>query len=451
MEKEFANRSVPLLVLKLGVPSMLAQFFNILYSIVDRIFIGNMAEGGDIALAGIGICAPAVTAVTAFAAMVGIGGASCMSISMGRGDRTLAKKSIGNAFFMLLLISAAVTAAVLMLKRPLLYLLGCSDAMYPYASAYLTVYICGTPAALLCLGMNQFILAQGYAGKGMAAVVIGAICNVALDPILIYRLNMGIAGAAAATVISQTLGACFVLFTLRDKKMPVPLRFCGIDTGVIKRMLIIGAMPFFITILDNLMLILLNMQLRRYGGASGDVYLTCAAVVQSFTVLINCPGQGITNGCGTLFGFHYGAGMYKRLMRIFICVFLLCASYISILFAIAQICPEPFVRLFAKDGYIVSRSCVFISHYTLGILGVAVQFAFVDGLTAMGKIGFAMPLSLFRKGVYVFLVIVMPLIFPLETIFYVGAVSDIIGSVFTFSVFYLFISKRLRREMLSAA
>lgn len=208
------NAPVRSLVLQLGIPAMFGQFFNILYSIVDRIYVGQIPQAGETALASIGICAPALTAVSAFAYMVGIGGASSMSIFLGQKDEKQAKATLGNAVFLLLVISIAVTGLLLLTKKPLLYWLGCSEVMYPYAETYFTLYILGTAPYLLGVGLNQFLLAQGFARQGMLAVALGAVVNVALDPLLIFTAGMGISGAALATVLSQCCMAGYVVFCL---------------------------------------------------------------------------------------------------------------------------------------------------------------------------------------------------------------------------------------------
>ncbi len=445
---KFEHTPIPALVLRLGIPSMAAQFFNILYSIVDRIFVGNIPGDGSLALAAVGICAPLITAVTAFAMMVGIGGASCMSICMGRKDWETAQKTINNALLMLTVISLCVTAGILAQKKPLLYLLGCSDAMYPFAEKYLTIYITGTFASLCGLGLNQFILAQGRAKTGMISVVIGALCNVALDPLFIYGFHMGIAGAATATVVSQTVSMLFVICHLRKKDMPIRIRFGGYSAGMVKAILRIGIMPFLITVFDNMILILLNMQLRKYGGAqNGDTYIACAAVVQSFMVLAGCPGQGITSGCGTLFGYHYGAGNYRKVMQCYQYVFLLCLSYMLILLAVSQTAVQPFVRLFLNDPRRIGLASEFIRKYTIGLPGLAVQFALVDGTTAMGKVRQALPMSMFRKGVYIICIFILPLLTDLKNIFYAGTISDLAGSAFTVILFFTVIQKNLRADV----
>lgn len=448
IEKEFETHSIGRLVLRLGIPAMAAQFFNIMYSMVDRVFVGNIAGIGELSLASVGVCAPLLTAVSAFAYMVGIGGSSIMSISLGKRDRETAQKTMNNAFLMLVIIALLVTAGALLFRRELLMLLGCSEKMYPLAETYFTIYISGTLISLIGLGLNQFILAQGYAREGMIAVVLGAVMNIVLDPLLISGFGMGVAGAALATVISQAGTLIYVIWFLQRKEVPIRVRIGGYQIGIIGKILAIGSMSFLITIMDNLILILLNISLRKYGGEQlGDIYIACGAVVQSFMVLVGSPGQGITSGCGTLYSYHYGAGNYRKVMQVFKYVLILCGVYIGVLCLISQIVPEVFVRLFMGKEEQIKLAASFMKRYTLGILGIAVQFAFVDGLTAMGKITYALPLSLFRKIIYMVCVWLLPIIAGAEQIFYAGTISDIVGASFTAIVFFMVIKPKIQKEM----
>ncbi len=455
MEKDFDKQPIYALVWKLGLPAMAAQFFNVLYNIVDRMFVGNIPGTGDLALAGIGVSAPALTAISAFAYMIGIGGASLMSISMGKKDRGMAQKAINNALVMLMVISLAVTAICLLFRKQFLYLLGCSDTMYPYAEGYFSIYVLGTICSLVGIGMNQFILAQGYAKEGMISVTMGAVINIVLDPVMIYGFNMGVQGAAFATVIAQTCTMVYVLCFLLKKNSKKPeefiyIGFGGYDFSVERRIVGIGIMSFLITILDNFIIVLLNVSLRKYGGdALGDQYLACGAVVQSFMVIVFCPAQGITTGCGTLFGYHYGAGHYKKVMQVFKNVLLLCGVYMGVMTLFAQLIPGVFAGLFVQGEENIALASLFIRKYTIGLLGVAVQYAFVDGLTSMGKVKLALPLSLFRKLVYIVCVLMLPIFFSLENIFYAGTISDIIGASFTLLCFFGVVRKKLRDEMLN--
>lgn len=444
-EELLETTPVPKLILRLGIPAMLGQFFNLLYSIVDRIFVGQIPGTGETALASIGVCAPALTAVTASAYMVGVGGASYMSISLGQKDRRRADEILGNAFLLLIGIAVMVTAALLPLRRPVLYLLGCSDAMYPFAECYFTIYICGTAASLCGVGLNQFLLAQGFAKQGMLAVVIGAAVNVLLDPLLIFHCGMGIAGAAAATVISQCCMTAYVLFQLCGRKMPVGLTLCKFQRNIAARVTAIGSMSFLITLLDNLIIILLNVALRTYGGPSrGDQLITCAAVVQSFMTVVSCPAQGITTGCGTIFSYHYGAGNQKKISQAFLGVFLLCGAYIGLLQIAAQLFPQLFTGLFLRDSALNQQASACIRMYTLALLGVAVQYALVDGLTATGKIQYAFPLSVFRKMVYIVCILLLPRLLDIQFIFCAGSISDTIGAAFSLVLFLSFIYPKLK-------
>lgn len=449
MEKKFNTMSIALLVLHLGVPAMFAQFFNVLYSIVDRIFVGNINDIGDLALASVGVCTPVLTAISAFANMVGVGGSTIMSMSLGRGDKKTAQKTINNAMLMLVVISVSVTIISILFKRQLLFILGCSENIYPYANKYFTIYILGTVFALCGLGMNQFILAQGYARQGMISVIIGSLTNVILDFIFIYILNKGISGAALATVISQFCSCAYVILFLHNKKRTVYVGFGYYNKKLIFRILIIGVMPFLITLLDNFILILMNMSLRKWGGTElGDIYIAGAAVVQSFMIIVNCPALGITSGCGTIYSFHYGSGNYKKVMETFKYVLILCGLFIGFLLLIVQIFPEVFVGMFIRDNANVILTSGFIKKYTIGLLGIAVQCAFVDGLTSMGKVRYAMPLSLFRKMIYVLGIILLPYFTKLENIFYVGTISDVIGAGFTLIVFSIYVVPKLKVEMI---
>ena len=448
MKHEFENTEIKKLVLKLGIPAMFAQFFNVLYSIVDRIFVGNIAGEGELALAAVGVCAPVLTAISAFAYMVGIGGSSVMSISLGKRDKQEAQKAINNSFMMLVAISVVVTVLALAFQRPLLFLLGSSEKMYPLASRYFTVYVLGTIVSLCGIGMNQFILAQGYAKKGMKSLMLGTVVNVVLDPLLIFGLDMGIQGAALATVLAQIVVCVYVLhFLLKKQDIPVSLTFGGYGMRIVKRILSIGFMSFLITFMDNMILILMNVSLRKYGGNQGDAYIASAAIIQSFMALINCPGQGITSGCGTLFSYHYGAGNYKKVMEAFRYVLFLCLTFIGILLLAVQLQPELFVRFFVRDGSRIAETSVFLKRYTLGMLGIAVQLAYVDGLTAMGKIRFAFPMSIFRKCIYILGLLILPIAFSVDKIFYVGTMADVIGASFTLILFYTVAAKSIKREL----
>ena len=277
----------------------------------------------------------------------------------------------------------------------------------------------------------------------MLAIVIGALLNIALDPVFIYVFNLGVAGAAMATILSQFSVLIYVLLVLSQKKMPIRIAFGQYSAKICARILSIGSMPFVIVVLDNMLIILLNAMLRQYGGALGDQYISYAAVVQSVMVVAICPAEGLTNGCTTLFSYYYGAGNYKRILQCFRGVLFYSGIYLGIITMVIMVWPQGFVRLFLSDSAAIEQAAVFVKRYSMGFVFVSIQFAFVDGFTAMGLVKEAIPISFFRKGLYVAAVLLLPMFVPLEYIFYASAISDCCGA--TFTVFYYFF--RLKRQL----
>jgi len=336
---DFGNDSVPGLVLRTSIPFMFAQFVNVLYSIVDRIYIGNIPQIGDVSLAGAGICAPVITLLSSFATLIGIGGSVLFSMRLGAKDQEKAKNLLGTSFSMLLVFSAALTILFLLLKAPLLQWFGASQTTFPYANTYMTIYTLGTFFALLSMGMNYFITAQGYPGLGMATTLIGAVVNIVLDPVFIFLLHMNIAGAALATVLAQLSSCVFVLLTLKQKKMPIPLTLAPIRRSTAVRILKMGFSPFLILATDSVIIIALNAVLQHFGGPEyGDTLITCATIVQSYMLLITSPMLGITGGSQPLISFNMGAGKVERIRKIVLCILLLCIGFTT--FCSAVFCPN---------------------------------------------------------------------------------------------------------------
>lgn len=319
--------------------------------------------------------------------------------------------------------------------------------MYPTASVYFTIYSLGTVAVLCGTGLNRFIMGQGFAKQGMLSVVIGALLNIALDPIFIYALRMGVAGAATATVLSQFGVLVYVLVVLNRRTMPVRIGFGQYSGRICKKILSIGSMPFLIIVLDNLLIILLNAMLRKYSGELGDRYISYAAVVQSVMVVAICPAEGLTSGCATLFSYYYGSGNYKRIIESFRGVLLYTGLYLCALTVAIEAFPELFVRLFLSDPAAIAQTAVFTQRYCLGFAFVAIQFAFVDGFTAMGMVKEAVPISFFRKGLYILAVLLIPRFLPLDAIFYACPLSDCIGATFTLILYLLVLKKQLMHTM----
>ncbi|MFR6055500.1 MAG: MATE family efflux transporter [Eubacteriales bacterium] len=304
---DLGSPKVAATVMKLAFPAMLAQFVNVLYSIVDRMFVGNIPAIGDTALAGLGVCAPMATFISAFAFLIGIGGAPLFAMSLGEGDGEKAKKILSNALLALVLVAVSVSAVIFAAMDPILRVFGASDKTFPYAKQYLTIYTAGALFSITAVGLNQFIIAQGYSGIGMCTTVIGALANVGLDPLFIYTFGMGVAGAALATILSQFLSFAFVFVFLLLKNTKIRLSFGGYSAKVIGKMFRLGLSPFLIIATDSIIIIISNMMLKTYGGAEADMWITVSTVVQAFLSVITMPLLGISTGTQPVLSYNYGA------------------------------------------------------------------------------------------------------------------------------------------------
>ena len=425
------------LVLRVALPSMLAQFVNVLYSIVDRMYIGNIADVGELALAGVGICGPVITMVSSVASLIGVGGAPLMSIRLGEGKKEEARAILANAFLMLCTLSLALTAVLFCIRRPMLLFFGASEATIPYAETYFSFYVAGTIFALLSTGMSQFIICQGFPKIAMFSVVLGAVLNIALDPVFIFVLRLGVAGAAIATVLSQLASCCFVLRFLFGPWPQVSIGFKGYAARIMGRILAIGFTPFAIIAVDNVMIIAMNMVLQRYGGAQrGDMLVTCATIAQSFMLVVTMPLGGITGGTGSILGYNYGAGQPKRILEAQKFILLLCLGYTTLLFLIGQGVPGLFVSIFSSDPQVGELAVRAIRIYTLGVIPLAVQYTVIDGFTGMGMMQYSLPLSFFRKAIYFIPLFVLPMYFGAMSTFVAEPISDFVAPVVSAFVYW---------------
>ena len=444
-ENDLEHDSVKSLVWRIAIPSMLGQFVSVLYSIVDRIYIGNIPEIGDLALAGVGVCGPIVTMIGSVAFLVGVGGSPLMSIRMGEKNMDAARKILANCFLMLLVFGVLMMAIIMPMTTPMLRLFGASDATLPYAKTYFLVYMCGTVFALMATGLNQFIIAQGYANTGMKSVVIGAVLNILLDPLFIFVFHMDVAGAALATILSQLVSCLFVLRFLFGKYVPVRITFSGYNLRVMGKVLLLGFTPFLIIAIDNVMIIAMNAVLQHYGGAAqGDTLITCATIVQSFMLVITMPLSGITGGTQTILGYNYGARRTDRVMKAQKYIVLLCVLFTAIMFVIAWTVGPLFIRLFTQDTALIDQTAWAIRVCTLAIIPLGVQYELVDGFTAIGKVQFSLPLSFWRKLVYFLAVFLIPVFFEVRYVFFAETISDILGPLVTIVVYLISMKKLMR-------
>lgn len=441
---------IPILVLKLAIPSMIAQFVTVLYSIIDRMFIGNIPKIGDAALAGVGVCGPIVTLLTSFGTLIGLGGSILMAMRMGAGRKKQAESILAHSFALLVVFSAVLTVLFLVSKRYLLNWFGASPATFPYADSYLTIYTAGTFFALLAIGLNYFITCQGFPAIGMITVLIGAVTNIILDPVFIFVLDMKVAGAAIATVIAQFASCAFAFCFLTGKKIPIKitrLRKKTFSPLIVKKIIGLGISPFLILATDSVIIIVLNTVLQKYGGPKeGDILITCATIVQSYMMLITGPMLGISSGTQAILSYNYGARNIKRVKKAEKYVLILCLCFTTLMFLLSRIVPEYFIRIFTKDALQLQLCTWGIGVFTLMTIPLSFQYVFVDGFTALGRSKTALVLSLWRKGDYMLFTIVLPIFFGAKSAFYAQPLADGIGAVMSTIAFLLIFRKHLEKR-----
>ena len=449
---DLGKDKVPLLVLKLAVPSMIAQFVNVLYSTVDRMFIGNIREIGDVALAGVGVCGPIVTLLTSFGTLIGLGGSILMAMRMGAGRKKQAENILAHSFLLLVIFSALLTLIFLLVKDYLLNWFGASPATFPYADSYMTIYTIGTFFALMAVGLNYFITCQGFPGVGMMTVIIGALTNIVLDPVFIFGFHMGVAGAAIATVIAQFVSCAFAFRFLTGKKIPIKITLLKrkyFSPVIVSRILTLGISPFLILATDSVILIVLNTVLQTYGGPKeGDLLITCATIVQSYMMLITGPMLGISSGTQAILSYNYGAKNIDRVKSAEKYILLLCLCFTTIMFLVSRTIPEYFISIFTRDPAQIDLCVWGIRVFTMMIIPLSFQYVFVDGFTALGRSKTALFLSVFRKGDYMLFTIVLPIFFGARSAFYAQPLADGIGAVMSSVAFLLIFKKHLEKRML---
>lgn len=442
---DLGNDSITKLIFRLCIPTMLAQLVSVLYSIVDRMYIG--AGVGDLALAGVGVCGPIVTFLGSFASLVGLGGSPNMAMRMGEGNHAEAKRILSNALLMLLVLAGALTTVFLLTKNQLIMWFGASAATFDFANTYLTIYVLGTVFALLSTGMNSFLICQGFSGLGMATVMLGAVLNIILDPVFIFVFHQGVAGAAIATVISQAASCTFVLGALCSKRMHVRLSWGGFSWRIVKRISQFGLSPFLIIASDSVILIVLNTIIQRYGGPErGDFLVTCATIVQSYFLLITMPMGGLTAGAQPVVSFNFGAGKRERILKAIKVTAFLCLGFCATMMVLTHTMSPLFVRLFTASTDVGEQSVRFIKIFTAMIIPLAVQYTLVDETTAVGHVRLALFCSMFRKTSFLLLVIFLPMFFGAEAVFFSEPIVDVLAAIMTTTLFFRFVPPLLNRR-----
>ena len=403
----------------------LAQLINVLYSVVDRVYIGHLQGVSANALTGIGLALPIITIITAFANLFGMGGAPLCSIARGSHEEEKAEKVMGNSFSMLLFTGGLLMGICLIFRKTLLYLFGASSATFPYANAYISIYLCGTVFVMISLGMNQFINSQGFGKIGMLTVMLGAFTNIVLDPILIFGLDMGVQGAALATVISQGLSAAWVMKFLTE-------------------IIFLGTSGFVMSVTNGLVQIVCNATLQRYGG---DIYVGIMTVINSVREIVTMPVTGLTAASQPVIGYNYGAGCYQRVKSAIRFTAVGCIVFTTVVWAVLFLEPRFFLQMFTKEPGILQYGVSAMRIYFCGIFMMALQFAGQSTAVALNRAKQAVFFSLFRKVIIVIpLTMLLPMIGNLGTdgVFWAEPISNVIGGTACFVTMLLTIWPKLR-------
>lgn len=448
-ENDLGKDPVGRLVLRLAIPTMIAQFVNILYSIIDRMYIGNIPKIGDLALAGVGICGPIVTLLSSFGTLVGLGGSILMAMRQGEGNEKRARQLMSNSFFMLIGFAAVLTISFLLLKEKLLMWFGASEVTFEYANTYMMIYTAGTFFALMSIGLNYFITCQGFATIGMATVLTGAITNIILDPVFIFVFDMGVAGAAVATVIAQMASCMFAIVFLSRKKVPIGICFGNYSGKTMLKIIAVGFSPFMILATDSVIILVTNAVLQKYGGAAqGDLLISGATIVQSYMMLITGPLLGISGGTQAILSYNFGARQIQRVKKAEWHILKMGIIFTVAMFLLTQIAAPYFVMIFTRQGELSQLAIWGIRVYTIGAIPLSFQYVLVDGLTALGRTKTALGLSLFRKIGYVILTLVFPAVMTAKAAFYAEPVMDVLSALMSTVVYLLVIGKHLKHHLL---
>ena len=443
--EELGTCSVGKLLFKLAVPAIAAQIINLLYNLVDRMYIGHIAEVGKLALTGVGVCLPLIMLISAFAALVSMGAAPRASIFLGKGGKDNAEKTLGNSFSLLVIISIILTLIFFFFAEDLLLIFGASENTIEYATSYMKIYSIGTIFVQLTLGLNAFISAQGFAKVSMMTVLIGAIFNIVLDPILIFGFNMGVSGAALATIISQALSMLWILKFLTGKKttLKIKRKNLSLSKNIVLPSIALGLAPFIMQATESLIAVCFNSSLLKYGGDIAVGAMTILTSVMQFSML---PLNGLTQGGQPILSYNYGAKNPERVKKAFKILLISCVTYSMILWALAMITPKSFVLIFNNDPELLDFTSNALRIYMAlsGIFGI--QIACQQSFIALGNAKTSLFLALLRKIILLIpLIYIMPIFISDKTtaVFMAEPVADFIAVSTTAILFYIQFKKAM--------
>jgi len=433
------------LIFSLGIPAVLAQLVNLLYSIVDRIYIGHIPEVGALALTGMGLCTPIILIVSAFSAFVGMGGAPLAAMELGRGDREKASRIMNNGLIILLLFSVVLPVVLMAAKEPLLRFFGASDDTIGYADSYLRIYLCGTVFVQLSMGLNSFISSQGQAKRAMLSTCIGAVCNIILDPIFIFAFGMGVQGAAIATIISQAVSAVWILSFLVSEKSAIRIsrRFLKPSRDIILKIAALGISPFIMQSTESLISIVFQNGLQNYGG---DLYVGSYTILSSVMQLMVFPANGFAYGTQPIVSYNYGARNYGRVKKNFWIVSAICFAWTAIFYVAALAFPSMLAGAFTSDAELSALSASKLPVFLGGMIIFAFQMAAQVSLLGTGQAKASLFLACLRKIILLTpLAIILPHFMGVDGIYWAEPISDTL-SAFTSLGLFVLISRRVLRE-----
>jgi len=447
---DFSQGKMWKIILNQAIPLTIAQAVQVLYNVVDRIYLGHLPGASSLALTGVGLIFPIVTLITAFCNLFASGGVPLCSIARGAGKQERAEKIMNLTFTMLLLSAAVLMAVGYCFRRPILYLFGASDATYVYADAYLKIYLVGTFFSMITTGMNGFINAQGFPKVGMLTIILGAVLNVILDPVFIFVLDLGVQGAATATVISQCVSCIWVLRFLTGKKAILTIKpsFMGLDFGLLREITSLGLSGFIMAGTNCLVQVTCNATLRLYGG---DLYIGAMTVINSVREIFSLPVTGLTHGAQPVMSYNYGAKKYARVKSGIIFTSIAGAVFTTVCWALVLTFPRFLFSLFSSDPALVDVGIHSMQIYFFGFFFMSLQFAGQSTFVALGRSKHAVFFSLLRKAFIVFpLTLLLPKLFGLgvDGVFLAEPISNLIGGVACFATMAATIFPHLKRESL---
>lgn len=426
------------LLLRLAVPTVAAQLINMLYNIVDRIYIGHIPEVGALALTGVGVCMPLILIVSAFAALVGNGGAPRASISMGRGDKESAEKILGTCFAMQIVISVILTAVLLIWNKDFLLAFGASENTVEYGTSYMNIYSIGTVFVQLTLGMNAFITAQGFAKTGMLSVLIGAVANIILDPIFIFGFHLGVRGAAMATILSQALSCIWVLAFLFGKKTTLRIRWKNVNLkpDMVLPTLALGSSVFVMQSSESIISICFNSSLLKYGGDVAVGAMTILTSVMQFAML---PLQGLGQGAQPIISYNYGARNKERVRRAFYLLLKASMAYAAVLWGAVMLFPKLFAGMFTSDTVLLEFTGTALRVYLAAMFIFGIQLACQMTFMSLGNAKASILVAVMRKFVLLIpLIYIVPAILrdnQTMAVYLAEPIADILAVCFTIVLF----------------